>query len=103
MNIVSTTAPQVLIATPKDLSFDTLTIINETTNESEVVEYSLNDYDYYVTLTVDLELTENTFYTFSLGDAYKGRFFCTNQTPENYSVQHNRYTEHTTTNNYIVI
>lgn len=73
--------------------------------------------DYTVTYTHDLasitfvdtddDLKDGRFYSFSLknGSAtiYKGLIFCTDQTPSDYTINKDVYTEHTSDNDFIVL
>ena len=61
--------------------------------------------EYYVTLTRVWELTENRTYVFELKDTgtllFRGKIFCTNQQPSQFSVNNGQYIVNTTLNEFI--
>ena len=85
----------------------TVSIVNESTNVATVFDVdSFASQSYYDTLTFttseDYFLQDN-FYFFKVLDAenniiFQDKLFCTNQ--NDYSINENKYKEHTTTNEY---
>jgi hypothetical protein len=62
--------------------------------------------DYVNTITAQLSLKQNHFYTVEFKSngvlSHKDRIFCTNQNIDTFSVNNQQYTPNSTTNNYIV-
>tara|TARA_R100001163_G_C5049992_1_gene186875 strand:+ start:980 stop:1330 length:351 start_codon:yes stop_codon:yes gene_type:complete len=87
-------------------------IINETTNKEVYNQNStaITENLYYNQFSAVFSLKEDTYYTITItgvtvtGVVFEGKIYCTNQVdlPE-YTINSGQYTEHSTTNEYIII
>jgi hypothetical protein len=91
---------------PRAYGADSMVITNETSNIDTTYAITATQVDYYLSITKIIDLTEGNFYTLKVLDGtdivYKDKIFCTNQVVENYTINKDEYTEHTTNNDYIV-
>ena len=87
--------------------YDTLTITNETTNETQTITI-LTDVEtkYYRTISAIFNLKENNFYILELLNGsdvvYRTKVFCTNQNIVSFSVNNGNYTSHSSNNEFII-
>lgn len=92
---------------PRELKADTLVFTNESTNEE--VSYVCDFYkdSYYLSVTDTFTLKEGTFYSLKVLNnndiVYRDRVFCTNQNLDTFSINNGQYTDHQTTNEWIII
>ena len=102
------TSAQELKFIPRDYVAATdIVLTDEQANTSILIEgYTFTKDGYYLKADISFQLVEDRFYTFKALDGtktiYKGRIFCTDQTVSDYSINKNVYTEHESTNEYIV-
>ena len=112
--LTTSTSPQSFKFIPRSKTYDGLYLTDESTNVTTQITISSNaTNDYYETITAtfvvaspSFTLKEGRFYTFEVRNGstvvYKGKIFCTDQTVSSYSVNHNTYTQHSTTNDFIM-
>ena len=110
MNIVTPAASFTLNIIPKHKAeiLDSCVLLNKMTNTETtlVLDTTVVYYDcgYYVELDATHTMAEDEFYRVTVYDdqgnlSYIGSVFCTSQT--DYSINSGKYTENTTTNEYI--
>lgn len=107
MILKSNSLTQTIYLTPSTINIDSITFTNETTKE--VLTYAVSNVveeNYYSVVNLVLALVENESYLmkgFSDGkEVYKTIVFCTNQNPEDFSINNNRYTQRASNNQYKV-
>jgi hypothetical protein len=107
MILNSTAIVQEILLTPSNSDIDSITFTNETTKE--VLTYQVANvvpFNYYSIIYLALDLVENETYlmqAFSNGnEVFKTLVFCTNQNPEDFSINNNRYTQRASNNQYKV-
>jgi len=105
--LTTSTSAQTFKFIPRSKTYDGLYITDESTNvESQITITSSVSNDYYETITASYTLKEGRFYTLEVRNGtsvvFKGKIFCTDQTVSSYSVNHNVYTQHTTTNDFLM-
>ena len=111
MIILTTSAnAQQLKFIPREYSADSIVITDQDTNTPVTysgLTFTTNKYYLQGNVTFSPVLKEGTFYTLSVLNGtsvvYKDNIFCTDQTISTYSINKNVYTEHATTNEYVVI
>lgn len=87
----------------------TATLTSETTGTSYSDTTSISSTKYYFNMACNFNTTlqESSFYTLEVkegGDViFKDKVFCTDQTINDFSVNYNTYTEHSSDNEFIVI
>lgn len=87
----------------------TATLTSETTGTSYSNNTSVSSNKYYFDMACDFEVTlqESSFYTLEVKEGsnviFKDKVFCTDQTINDFSVNYNTYTEHSSDNEFIVI
>lgn len=93
----------------KDASTVTAVLTSETTGTSYSDTTSISQNKYYYNMSCDFETTlqESSFYTLQVKEGsniiFKDKVFCTDQTINDFSVNYNTYTEHSSDNEFIVI
>ena len=93
----------------KDAGTVTATLTSETTSASYSDTTSISQNKYYYNMLCDFETTlqESSFYTLEVKEGsniiFKDKVFCTDQTINDFSVNYNTYTEHSSDNEFIVI
>ncbi len=91
---------------PRDYAADSIVLTDEQANTSSTISATFTKDGYYLKADISFTLVEDRFYTFNALNGtktvYKGRIFCTDQTVSDYSINKNVYTEHESTNEYIV-
>jgi hypothetical protein len=92
--------------TLKSDNVTSLIIRNELTNVSETIyPDSFVFAGYYTIIQAILPIKENQNYQLTIVDGLnvvcRERIFCTNQTTEDYSINNNEYTEHSSNNDFI--
>ncbi len=107
MIILTTSAnAQELKFIPRDYVADSIVLTDEQANTSSTISATFTKDGYYLKADISFALVEDRFYTFNALNGtktvYKGRIFCTDQTVSDYSINKNVYTEHESTNEYIV-
>ena len=105
----NTTAQQLKFI-PREYSADGIIITDQDTNTPVTypsLTFTKNKYYLEGNVTFCPALKEGTFYTLSVLNGtsvvYKDNIFCTDQTISLYSINKDVYTEHATTNEYVVI
>jgi len=95
---------------PREYAATSIVIHNEDTNTSTTyngLTFTTEAYYLKTNITFNPVLKEGTFYNISVLNnsdvIYKDNIFCTDQNIEGYSINKNEYTEHETTNEYIVL
>ncbi len=88
-------------------NIDTITFTNETTKE--VLNYQVANvvpFNYYYIVNLALDLVENETYLMQVfadnNEVFKTLVFCTNQNPDDFSINNNRYTQRASNNQYKV-
>lgn len=93
----------------KNASTVTAILTSETTGTSYSDTTSISQNRYYYNMPCDFETTlqESSFYTLEVKEGsniiFKDKVFCTDQTINDFSVNYNTYTEHSSDNEFIVI
>ena len=105
--LTTSTNAQELKFIPRQYAADSIVLTDEQANKSITIQgYTFTKDGYYLKADVFFSLVEDRFYTFKALNGtktvYKGRIFCTDQTVSDYSINKNVYTEHESTNEYIV-
>ena len=104
--LTTSTNAQELKFIPRDYVADSIVLTDEQTNTSSNISATFTKDGYYLKADISFALVEDRFYTFNALNGsktvYKGRIFCTDQTVSDYSINKNVYTEHESTNEYIV-
>ena len=105
--LTTSTSAQTFSFIPRSLTYDGLYVTDESTNTTSTISITSSaSNDYYETITASFTLIEGRFYTFEVRNGsdvvFKGKIFCTDQTVSTYSVNNNNYTQHTTTNDFIM-
>jgi len=111
MIILTTSASaQQLKFIPREYSADSIVITDQDTNKPVTysgLTFATNKYYLQGNVTFSPVLRKGTFYTLSVLNGtsvvYKDNIFCTDQTISTYSINKDVYTEHETTNEYVVI
>ena len=103
----NTTAQQLKFI-PREYSADSVIITDQDTPVTySGLTFATNKYYLEGNVTFSPALKEGTFYTLSVLNGtsvvYKDNIFCTDQTISLYSINKDVYTEHATTNEYVVI
>ena len=105
----NTTAQQLKFI-PREYSADGIIITDQDTNTPVTypsLTFTKNKYYLEGNVTFSPALKEGTFYTLSVLNGtsvvYKDNIFCTDQSIGTYSINKDVYTEHATTNEYVVI
>ncbi len=105
----NTTAQQLKFI-PREYSADGIIITDQDTNTPVTypsLTFTKNKYYLEGNVTFSPALKEGTFYTLSVLNGtsvvYKDNIFCTDQTISLYSINKDVYTEHATTNEYILL
>ena len=95
---------------PREYSADGIIITDQDTNTPVTypsLTFTKNKYYLEGNVTFSPALKEGTFYTLSVLNGtsvvYKDNIFCTDQTISLYSINKDVYTEHATTNEYILL
>tara|TARA_R110000782_G_scaffold130804_1_gene222533 strand:- start:345 stop:680 length:336 start_codon:yes stop_codon:yes gene_type:complete len=95
---------------PREYSADSIVITDQDTNTPVTysgLTFTTNKYYLQGNLTFSPVLREGTFYTISVLNGasvvYKDNIFCTDQAISTYSINDGVFTEHVTTNEYVVI
>ncbi len=104
--LTTSTNAQELKFIPRDYVADSIVLTDEQANTSSTIAATFTKDGYYLKADISFTLVEDRFYTFNALNGsktvYKGRIFCTDQTVSDYSINKNVYTEHESTNEYIV-
>ena len=105
--LTTSTSAQTFKFIPRSLTYDGLYVTDESTNTTATISITSSaSNDYYETITASYTLVEGRFYTLEVKNGsdivFKGKIFCTDQTVSTYSVNYNNYTQHTTTNDFII-
>ena len=104
--LTTSTNAQELKFIPRDYAADSIVLTDEQANTSSTISATFTKDGYYLKADISFTLVEDRFYTFNALNGtktvYKGRIFCTDQTVSDYSINKNVYTEHESTNEYIV-
>ena len=104
--LTTSTNAQELKFIPRQYVADSIVLTDEQANTSSTVSATFTKDGYYLKADISFTLVEDRFYTFNALNGtktvYKGRIFCTDQTVSDYSINKNVYTEHESTNEYIV-
>jgi len=86
---------------------DTIVLRDEETNIETEIEAVFSIDKYFVTTSVIFPIKESKYYTLTIKDStrnddivYRDKIFCTNQKIEDYTINHEQYTQHVTTNEY---
>jgi hypothetical protein len=85
---------------------DTIVLRDEETNIDTEIECVFSISKYFVTTSVVFPIKENKYYTLTIKDStrdsivYRDKIFCTNQKIEDYTINHEQYIQHVTTNEY---
>jgi|TARA_R110002020_G_scaffold136829_1_gene305453 hypothetical protein len=94
---------------PREYSADEIIVTDQDTNTSTtyiVFSTTINEYYLTIGLTFSPILKESTFYSIEVNNAganvYRDIIFCTDQTPDEYTINDGVYDEHETDNEYIV-
>ena len=111
MIILTTNASaQQLKFIPREYSADSVVITDQDTNTPVTysgLTFTKDKYYLQGNVTFSPVLKEGTFYTLKVLNGtsvvYKDNIFCTDQTISAYSINKDVYTEHATTNEYVVI
>ncbi len=105
----NTTAQQLKFI-PREYSADGIIITDQDTNTPVTypsLTFTKNKYYLEGNVTFSPALKEGTFYTLSVLNGtsvvYKDNIFCTDQSISLYSINKDVYTEHATTNEYILL
>lgn len=104
--LTTSTSAQTLNCIPRGV-FDTLTITDEQTNETQVVAIVSQTFgDYVSSVTAVFNLIEGRFYSLNLLNGsdvmYKDKIFCTDKSIVNFSVNDGQYVSNATENTFIV-
>lgn len=103
-----TTDPQTLRFIPRSfVSAVDLVIKNENTQvETTFTNLTATKVGGYLGVTEVFDLDEDTFYSFRVysatEDIYRGKIFCTNQNPDEYSINNGEYLERDNKKEYIL-
>jgi hypothetical protein len=85
---------------------DTIKIRDEQDNTETTINANFTIDKYYLTASIVFDLKEDRFYNLTAYNGskivYKDKIFCTNQT-DNYSINKNKYIQHSSNNDYITI
>ena len=104
--LTTSTNAQELKFIPRQYAADSIVLTDEQANTSSTISATFTKDGYYLKADISFTLVEDRFYTFNALNGtktvYKGRIFCTDQTVSDYSINKNVYTEHESTNEYIV-
>ena len=105
--LTTSTSAQIFKFIPRSKTYDGLYVTDESTNTTATISITSSaSNDYYETITASYTLVEGRFYTLEVRNGsdivFKGKIFCTDQTVSTYSVNYNNYTQHTTTNDFII-
>lgn len=105
--LTTSTNNQTFACVPRSKVFDKLVLTDEQTNVSvKIIDFTITDNDYYVTVEAEFSLVENHFYDLVIKDGstivFKDRIFCTNQNIAQFSVNNGQYVSNTTGNTFIV-
>jgi len=104
--LTTSTNAQELKFIPRQYAADSIVLTDEQANTSSTISATFTKDGYYLKADISFALAEDRFYTFNALNGtktvYKGRIFCTDQTVSDYSINKNVYTEHESTNEYIV-
>jgi len=104
--LTTSTNAQELKFIPRQYVADSIVLTDEQANTSSTISATFTKDGYYLKADISFTLVEDRFYTFNALNGtktvYKGRIFCTDQTVSDYSINKNVYTEHESTNEYIV-
>lgn len=91
---------------PRDYVADSIVLTDEQANTSTTIPATFTKDGYYLKADISFSLVEGRFYTFNALNSskivYKGRVFCTDQVIKDYSINNGVYTQHESTNEYIV-
>jgi hypothetical protein len=83
---------------------DTIVLRDEETNIENEIDATFSIDKYFVTTSVIFPIKENKYYTLTIKNAdrvvYRDKIFCTNQKIEDYTINHEQYIQHLTTNEY---
>ena len=108
--LTTSAAAQQLKFIPREYSADSIVITDQDTNTPVTysgLTFATNKYYLEGNVIFSPVLKEGTFYTLSVLNGtsvvYKDNIFCTDQTISTYSINKDVYTEHATTNEYVVI
>lgn len=104
--LTTSTSSQELKFIPREFVADSIILTDEQANTSTTLSATFTKDGYYLKADISFSLVEGRFYVFNAMNGskivYKGRIFCTDQTVADYSINDGIYTEHETTNDYIV-
>lgn len=100
-------SPQTFKFIPRALEATSMVIEDEAENTSVTISITPNVTTYYLSVTEVLTLVEGRFYTIKVLNGsdvvYKGKIFCTNQTPGDYSINDGEYVQNITNSDYVII
>jgi hypothetical protein len=82
-------------------------IEDEAENTSVTIAITPTVSTYYLSVTETLTLVDGRNYTITVLNGtdvvFKGKIFCTNQTPADYSLNNGEYVQNTTDDDYVII
>ena len=86
----------------------TFQLTDESTNTTATPAVTVANADGFMTITGTFSLKDGRYYMFDVLDGatlvYRGRVFVTSQTDfDKYTVNENQYTEHTSTNDFVIL
>lgn len=104
--LTTSTNAQELKFIPRDYVADSIVLTDEQANTSITISETFTKDGYYLKADISFALVQDRFYTFNALNGseivYKGRIFCTDQVVKDYSINNGVYTQHESTNEYIV-
>lgn len=104
--LTTSTNAQELKFIPRDYAADSIVLTDEQANTSTTISATFTKDGYYLKADISFSLVEGRFYNFKALNGsnivYKGRIFCTDQVVKDYSINNGVYTQHESTNEYIV-
>ena len=85
---------------------DAIVLRDEETNVEVEINSTFSIDRYFVATSAIFPIKENKYYTLTILDGtdvvYRDKVFCTNQIIANYTINKDQYTQHPTTNEYVI-
>jgi hypothetical protein len=104
--LTTDTNAQELKFIPRNYVADSIVLTDEQANTSTTIPATFTKDGYYLKADISFSLVQDRFYNFNVLNGseivYKGRIFCTDQVVKDYSINNGVYTQHESTNEYIV-
>jgi len=105
--LLESASPQTFKFIPRVLEATSMVIEDEAENTSVTIAITPSVSTYYLSVTKTLTLVEGRNYTIKVLNGtdvvFKGKIFCTNQTPVDYSLNNGEYVQNTTDDDYVII